>query len=110
MVRSDNAGLQSDLTCEGYGFGRCAYLVSWLVDQLTDSRRICSGLHIANRSVFIAVARLLWSFDIREKSAQPIDTMAFSNTFNSYPLHFEVDFIPRHDDVIKAIRSAEAPR
>ncbi|KAI8996406.1 cytochrome P450 [Trametes punicea] len=27
-------------------------------------RRICPGLHVANQSIFIAVSRLLWAFDI----------------------------------------------
>lgn len=28
-------------------------------------RRLCQGMHIAERSLFLAVARLLWAFDVR---------------------------------------------
>lgn len=36
-------------------------------------RRICPGMHLAERSLFIAVAKLLWAFEFKEKSGKPID-------------------------------------
>jgi cytochrome P450 len=38
-------------------------------------RRICPGIHIADRSLFIAVARLLWGFKIEpiyDQSGKPM--------------------------------------
>lgn len=30
-----------------------------------DGRRLCPGIHLAERNLFIAVAKLLWGFDFR---------------------------------------------
>ncbi|KAH8677106.1 cytochrome P450 [Ilyonectria robusta] len=35
-----------------------------------SGRRICPGMHVAERSVFVTIARLLWTFKI----SQPLDT------------------------------------
>lgn len=59
----------------------------------TDSA--CPGAHVANRSLFISTAMLLWAFDIRECSKHPIDTMAFTNTLNARAEPFEVEFRER---------------
>lgn len=29
-------------------------------------RRICPGIHIADRSLFVAISRMLWGFNIRQ--------------------------------------------
>jgi len=36
-------------------------------------RRICPGMHLAERSLFVAIAKLLWAFEFKEKSGKPID-------------------------------------
>jgi cytochrome P450 len=40
-------------------------------DQFTfgAGRRICPGIHVAERSLFIAISRILWAFDITPKIA-----------------------------------------
>lgn len=80
--------------------------------QLTDLKhfqygfgmRVCPGQHVANRSVYINTAMLLWAFDIRQKSDEPIDTLAFTNTANSHPLPFKATFTPRRKDLDVLIR------
>jgi cytochrome P450 len=37
-------------------------------------RRICPGIHFAERSLFIAVAKILWAFDITQNPKAPIDS------------------------------------
>lgn len=89
-------GFKSSMKSYQYGFGR----------------RICPGMHVANNSVMINTALLLWSFDIRPKldaagKPIPIDTLAFTNTANSHPLKFEVTFSPRHMGLEELIRGED---
>jgi len=74
--------------------------------QFGFGRRVCPGQHIANQSVLINTANLLWAFDIsKERDAEgkevEIDTLAFTNTANSHPLPFRCSFKPR----IEGLRS-----
>lgn len=52
--------------------------------------RICPGLHVANRSIFINTAFILWAFRVIETPAAPIDSFAFSDTANMHALPFEL--------------------
>jgi cytochrome P450 len=37
-------------------------------------RRLCPGIHLAERNLFVGMAKLLWAFDLSEKAgADPID-------------------------------------
>lgn len=90
---TEDGQLKKDMKHFQYGFGR----------------RICPGLHVANNSVLINSALLLWSFDIRQKldakgKPIPIDTDAFTNTANTHPLKFEATFTPRHEGLADLIR------
>lgn len=66
----------------------CLYLIS-----------VCPGLQLANRSLYITTALLLWSFNIREDPSRPIDNLAFTDTANVHPLPFKVIFEPRHANI-----------
>ncbi|KAG1732153.1 cytochrome P450 [Suillus lakei] len=58
-------------------------------------RRVCPGLHLANQSLYITLALLLWSFRILQRPKAPIDTHAFSDTVIAHAAPFEIDVIPR---------------
>jgi cytochrome P450 len=76
-----------DLPLAAFGFGR----------------RICTGQHIAKNSLFINIARILWTFDIDYKydvvngmkQRREVDPFAFTQGFNSHPVKFEATFVPR---------------
>ncbi|KAF9233177.1 cytochrome P450 [Melanogaster broomeanus] len=74
-----NGQLRTDLWFYTYGFGR----------------RVCPGLHIANRFVYINLALLLWSFRIAERPDAPIDMDSYAEILISRPTSFELDFVPR---------------
>ncbi|EIN10755.1 cytochrome P450 [Punctularia strigosozonata HHB-11173 SS5] len=75
----EDGGLREDKKTFMFGFGR----------------RFCPGQHFANRAVFINTALLLWSYNIREDPAHPIDSMAFSKSSLIHPQPFKVQFGPR---------------
>ena len=64
------------------------------------SPRICPGMQVANRSVFINTAFILWAFCVSENPAAPIDSFAFSDTANIHAMPFALVFedrLPRAD-------------
>ncbi|KAI0050340.1 cytochrome P450 [Auriscalpium vulgare] len=67
-------------------------------------RRICPGMHLAGNSLFIVVARILWAFEIlpAEDGVLP-DPDAFTDGFNSWPMSFECQFVPRSHKVKECI-------
>jgi hypothetical protein len=75
-----------DLRASSFGYGR----------------RVCTGRHIADNSLYLIIARLLWAFDIRRPKDEfgneiKVDDMAFTTGFVSKPCHFEAVFEPRSE-------------
>lgn len=97
-------------------------------------RRSCPGIHLALNSLFINISRILWAFDIkpvldengknvlpgmRHTSTQrlkkrllidstlflPADSNNYTLGFNSRPVSFDCQFIPRNGKVAACIES-----
>ncbi|KAG1754242.1 cytochrome P450 [Suillus lakei] len=60
----DQGCLRDDLTFFTFGFGR----------------RVCPGLHVANRSVLINSLLVLWAFQLSLDPTKPLDDMGFMNS------------------------------
>jgi len=88
---TEEGRVRDDLKNFNFGFGR----------------RICPGQHVANRSVLINAADILWSFRISQNPNKPIDVFGFTDTANSHPLPFEVRFEQRFGSVERVIKEAE---
>ncbi|KAK4161793.1 Fumitremorgin C synthase [Cladorrhinum sp. PSN259] len=79
-------GADPDLPTPGFGYGR----------------RICPGRHVARNSLWIAVARLLWAFEIKPglddegKLVTIVDTRGTDGLVTK-PLPFKASFEPRGD-------------
>ncbi|EXJ87635.1 hypothetical protein A1O3_04596 [Capronia epimyces CBS 606.96] len=68
-------------------------------------RRICPGADLASNNLFIAVARMLWAFDIRPIKGVVYDTYNYTDGFNSRPNPFECEIMvrsQRHEEVLRA--------
>lgn len=52
-------------------------------------RRICPGAHLAENTLFIALAKILWAFDIAPVDGARYDTFAYTEGFNIRPRTFE---------------------
>ena len=70
------------------------------------SRRICPGIHVAERELWLAISRLLWAFDIRSVPDEPISLDEYEGESGRTPLPYRVMLIPRHDSV-KTVVEAE---
>ncbi|KAH8102034.1 cytochrome P450 [Cristinia sonorae] len=63
-------------------------------------RRICPGVHVAERELFLAMASLLWNFNMHEIPGHPISLEEYEGRNGRSPLPFNMRLIPRHDNVI----------
>jgi hypothetical protein len=77
-----------------------------LVDSLSPfllclrcSRRICPGIHIAERELWLAISRLLWAYEIRSVPDEPISLEEYDGESGRTPLPYRVTLTPRHDRV-----------
>ncbi|KAG2048615.1 cytochrome P450 [Suillus hirtellus] len=85
----DNAGhVCGDLWFFTFGFGH----------------QVRPGQHLANQSVFINMALIMWAFHPSENSAVKIDTLAFLDTANIHAAPFEICFVKRiNENVIREL-------
>lgn len=67
-------------------------------------RRLCQGIHIAERSMFLAMACLLWSFDISSPDHSTIDTEDLRGGLAVSPAPFDCLFKPRDKNREKILR------
>ncbi|KAK4047662.1 hypothetical protein OIO90_006091 [Microbotryomycetes sp. JL221] len=93
----DSNGQLNDLKHFAFGFGR----------------RICPGMHIAERSLFIVFSRLMWACNItnaKDEQGQiiPIDVDRFSEGFSSHPVGFQCDIKSRGPWVDEVVELATA--
>jgi cytochrome P450 len=82
-------------------------------DHLTygGGRRICAGMHVAEKSLFINVARLLWGFDLSlatDSNGQMISvdfgTTGLQPGATSVPKPFQCQIKPRSEGHVKLLR------
>lgn len=87
-------------------------------DQFTfgAGRRICPGTHVAERSLFLGISRLLWGFDIEpevDADGKPIlpDQERLTQGFVCMPEEFKVRITPRSEArkgvIVEAWKAAE---
>ncbi|KAF9045693.1 cytochrome P450 [Hymenopellis radicata] len=85
--------IKEDVTFFNFGFGR----------------RVCPGQHLADKSIFICAALILWAFNISEDSKFPIDTMNFTGGVNIAPKDFTARFEQRIPE-LKGLLSHYTPQ
>lgn len=73
-------------------------------------RRVCPGVHVAERSLFINIARVLWGFDIskaRGPDGRPVEpTTEMVPGFSTAPKPFECAITPRSKRHARVMRDA----
>lgn len=74
-------------------------------------RRLCQGMHIAERSLFFAIARLLWAFDItKERDADGVEIEPDANNLAEgvfvLPKPFPASIVPRSADKAEQLKEA----
>ncbi|KAJ6560734.1 cytochrome P450 [Mycena sp. CBHHK59/15] len=72
----------------------------WQHSSFGYGRRVCPGSHLGSNSIYINIARILWGFNLGkaldDKSQEiEVDTLAYTDGFNSVPLPFPISITPR---------------
>jgi len=68
-------------------------------------RRICPGADLASANLFIALARVLWCFDIKPVKGVVYDTYDYTDGFNIRPNPYKCEISARskhHEEVLEA--------
>lgn len=58
-------------------------------------RRICPGMIVAEREIWLTIARMLWAFDMVQIEEKPIDLKEYDGLSGRSPVPFEVRLVPR---------------
>lgn len=88
--------LTSHLPLHHYGYGA--------------GRRICPGIHLAERSMWRITAKLLWAFEFAEPinpatgEVEPLDQDAYTSANLVCPLPYKVRIKPRSQAHVDAIK------
>ena len=71
---------------------------------------MCPGAGLAENSVFVALARVVWGFEVGRVEGRTYDSFAYTDGFNIRPQRFECVIRPRsekHEEVVRR-EAAEA--
>lgn len=69
--------------------------------SFSTGRRVCVGIHLAERSLFMAISMMLACFKFERLTEEMIDTESPRDIYGAVltPCHYKVRIVPRHDRV-----------
>ncbi|KAI0890980.1 cytochrome P450 [Annulohypoxylon nitens] len=68
-------------------------------------RRICPGMIVAEREIWLTVSRMLWAFDMAEIPGEPIDLKEYDGLSGRSPVPFRIKLTPRDENVAKILEN-----
>ncbi|KAI9878768.1 MAG: hypothetical protein M1830_010570 [Pleopsidium flavum] len=71
-------------------------------------RRICPGMLLAEREIWLTISRMLWAFDMGELPAEPIDLKEYDGRSGRSPVPFRITLTPRDANVEKVLKAVSA--
>ncbi|KAJ7432401.1 cytochrome P450 [Mycena latifolia] len=66
-------------------------------------RRFCPGVVVAERELWLAISRILWTFTVTSLPSEPISLEEYEGMSGRTPLPFKVQFTPRHANVSSVV-------
>ena len=76
-------------------------------NSMRCSRRICPGIHVAERELWLAISRLLWVYDIRSLPGEPISLEGYDGESSRKPQPYRITLTPRHEQVQVLLEAEE---
>ncbi|KAF1951982.1 cytochrome P450 [Byssothecium circinans] len=67
-------------------------------------RRICAGLHIAERTMFLSISRLLWAFNFELPEGETTESEDLTEGLLVHPRHVPVRITVRSEERTQAVR------
>lgn len=71
-------------------------------------RRICPGMWVAEREIWLAISRMIWAFSMEMAPGHPIDLTEYDGLSGRSPVPFQIYLKPRHENVENVLRLAAA--
>jgi hypothetical protein len=62
-------------------------------------RRICPGMIVAEREIWLVISRMLWAFRMEEIPGEPIDLKEYDGLSGRSPVPFRIQLRVRHEKV-----------
>ena len=62
-------------------------------------RRICAGMLVAEREIWLTISRMLWAFEMIKIPDKPIDLAEYDGKSGRSPLPFQIRLKPRFKGV-----------
>ncbi|KAJ7218927.1 cytochrome P450 [Mycena rebaudengoi] len=72
-------------------------------------RRICPGMIVAEREIWLTISRMLWAFRMESLPDEPIDLKEYDGLSGRSPVPFRINLIPRHANVTQVLGMEEVP-
>lgn len=66
-------------------------------------RRICPGMLVAEREIWLTISRMLWAFDMQQIDGKPIDLNEYDGESGRSPMPFEIRLRPRFEGARKIL-------
>ncbi len=66
-------------------------------------RRICPAIPLAEQEIFLAVAHMLWAFEMQQLPEEPIDLKEYDGLSGRSPVPFHIKMIPRGEHVAEVL-------
>ncbi|PWY94256.1 cytochrome P450 [Aspergillus sclerotioniger CBS 115572] len=70
-------------------------------------RRICPGVLVAERELYLNISRMLWAFNMHELPKEPINLRKYDGLSGRSPAPFRIQLTPRDENVAKALEGVE---
>ncbi|KAJ7146929.1 cytochrome P450 [Mycena epipterygia] len=70
-------------------------------------RRICPGMIVAEREIWLTISRMLWAFRMESLPDEPIDLKEYDGLSGRSPVPFRINLIPRHRNVAQVLGMEE---
>ncbi|KAJ7510829.1 cytochrome P450 [Mycena galericulata] len=72
-------------------------------------RRICPGMIVAEREIWLTISRMLWAFKMEPLPDEPIDLKEYDGLSGRSPVPFRINLIPRDAKVAQVLGMEEVP-
>ncbi|KAF9459526.1 cytochrome P450 [Collybia nuda] len=66
-------------------------------------RRICIGMFLADKMLFLVISRMLWAYSMSEVLGEAIDLREYDGQSGRSPLSFRINLAPRHEGVARVL-------
>ncbi|OOF93176.1 hypothetical protein ASPCADRAFT_132879 [Aspergillus carbonarius ITEM 5010] len=70
-------------------------------------RRICPGMLVAERELYLNISRMLWAFNMHEIPEEPINLRKYDGLSGRSPAPFRIRLTPRDENVTKVLQGVE---